>query len=262
MSGPGPVRAITAFPELRAASLDHPVVRFDVGSGFVSPAYAVGSLPSGALAFARWSDHGRPGVAALGSADSLGVLFGDPRVRAWVEELGAEFVTAPRESFAAVSAPVGLGTRGGSWDWMWTTTAPPVLAGESSVVTLSADCQQEVEAFLAVENPRTHGEPFARADQLWVGVREPESGRLMAVGCSEPLRSGVPTLSGIAVGESWRGQGWGAAVTAYLTRLGVASVGACTLGMYADNDVARRVYHRLGYVTGMEWRSGWFERST
>jgi len=55
-----------------------------------------------------------------------------------------------------------------------------------------------------------------------------------------------------------RGAGWGAAVTAHLTRLAVAEVGACALGMFADNDVARRLYHRLGYTTGMEWTSRWF----
>ena len=53
-------------------------------------------------------------------------------------------------------------------------------------------------------------------------------------------------------------QGWGAAVTAHLTRLAVAEVGACALGMFADNDVARRLYHRLGFTTGMEWTSRWF----
>ena len=55
-----------------------------------------------------------------------------------------------------------------------------------------------------------------------------------------------------------RGEGWGAAVTAHLTRLAVAETGACALGMFADNDVARRLYHRLGFTTGMEWTSRWF----
>ena len=35
-------------------------------------------------------------------------------------------------------------------------------------------------------------------------------------------------------------------------------MGACALGMFADNDVARGLYHRLGYTTGMEWTIGWF----
>ena len=46
-----------------------------------------------------------------------------------------------------------------------------------------------------------------------------------------------------------RGRGLGAAVTARLTREAITGVGVCTLGMYADNAVARRVYHRLGYAT-------------
>jgi predicted GNAT family acetyltransferase len=28
--------------------------------------------------------------------------------------------------------------------------------------------------------------------------------------------------------------------------------------MFADNDAARRLYHRLGFRTGMEWTSRWF----
>jgi predicted GNAT family acetyltransferase len=47
-------------------------------------------------------------------------------------------------------------------------------------------------------------------------------------------------------------------VTAHLTRLAVLEAGACTLGMFADNDIARRLYHRLGFTTGMEWTSRWF----
>ena len=72
------------------------------------------------------------------------------------------------------------------------------------------------------------------------------------------MAGGTPTLAGIAVALHRRGEGWGAAVTAHLTRVAVEATGACALGMFADNDVARRLYHRLGFTTGMEWTSRWF----
>jgi len=44
-------------------------------------------------------------------------------------------------------------------------------------------------------------------------------------------------------------------MTAQLTRLAVNADGVCTLGMYASNHVARRLYHGLGYVTAHAWCS-------
>lgn len=52
-----------------------------------------------------------------------------------------------------------------------------------------------------------------------------------------------------------RGQGLGVAVTAGLTRRGIAGSGVCTLGMYSDNDLARRLYTHLGYRTAYAWCS-------
>jgi ribosomal protein S18 acetylase RimI-like enzyme len=158
-----------------------------------------------------------------------------------------------------VAKRLDLGSRGGEWDWMWTRAAPPVVPGEEHVEVLDEAHRDAAEAFLAEHSPRTHGQPFARPGQRWVSVRDPDTGALVAVGGSEPSAAGTPTLAGIAVATDRRGEGWGAAVTARLTRLAVDEVGGCALGMYADNDVARRLYHRLGYTTGMEWTSRWFE---
>ena len=54
------VHALTAAAELVDATGGHPVAVLDVGAGFVAPAYAVGSLTDGAVAFHRRSDHGVP----------------------------------------------------------------------------------------------------------------------------------------------------------------------------------------------------------
>ena len=73
--------------------------------------------------------------------------------------------------------------------------------------------------------------------------------------CASPTWPATPTLSGITVRPSQRGRGLGLAVTAHLTRAAVRASGVCTLGMYSDNDVARRVYHGLGYTGDHLWSS-------
>ena len=87
---------------------------------------------------------------------------------------------------------------------------------------LDPTARDEAEAFLTAHSPRTHGQPFARPGQRWVAVRDPRTGELVAVGGSEPSAAGTPTLAGIAVATDRRGEGWGAVVTAHLTRLAVA----------------------------------------
>lgn len=252
------VRRLTTLDELVVATGRHPVALLDVGAGFVAPAYAVGAGPGTTVAFHRRSDHGVPGSAAIGTASGLATLLDDAEVRAWVTGDGNRHLSVPRGLVGVVEARLDLGDRGGEWDWMWTRDAPPAVPGEEHVVALDASARDEAEAFLTEHSPRTHGQPFARAAQRWVGVRDPVSGALLALGGSEPCTAGTPTLAGIAVAVDRRGEGWGAAVTAHLTRLAVAEAGACALGMFADNATARRVYHRLGFRTGMEWTSRWF----
>ena len=252
------MRTLATLDELVEATEGHPVAVLDVGAGFVAPAYAVGTDPDVAVAFHRRSDHGVPGSAALGTSSALADLLDDPEVRAWLTGGANRHLSVPRGTVGVVAERLDLGTRGGEWDWMWTRDAPPVVPGEDHVVGLDPSTRDEAEAFLTAHSPRTHGQPFAREGQCWVGVRDPVTGDLLAVGGSEPSAGGTPTLAGIAVATDRRGQGWGAAVTAHLTRRAVAETGACALGMFADNDVARRVYHRLGFTTGMEWTSRWF----
>jgi ribosomal protein S18 acetylase RimI-like enzyme len=232
------------------------VAVLDVGSGFVAPAWATTTGPNRAVAFTRRSDHGVPGAAVLGDASGLDELFADARVLEWLRASGAQHVSAPREHQHVLARHVELGSRGGDWDWLWTRHAPPAVPGEDDVDDLSRSARDELSAFLAEHSPRTHGQPFARPGQLWVGIRGP-TGRLVACGASEPSQGGTPTLTGIAVDAEHRRRGLGAAVTARLTRRSVARTGACALGMYADNDTARRVYDRLGFTTGARWRSRW-----
>ncbi|MGL5850223.1 MAG: GNAT family N-acetyltransferase [Phycicoccus sp.] len=253
-----PVRALGSPADVVTATGSHPIAELDLGDGERPRGFAVGGgLRTGAVVVARASDHGVPGVALLGDGLSYGTLLRHRQVRSWLRRNAVRHVSAHRGRFDAVRPHLSLDPhRGGDWDWMWTRTSPPYLAVEARVRVLGPHTRDELVAFLGAASPRTHGQPFARAAQVWVGIRTAE-GRLVACGGSETSEAGTPVLAGIAVDPARRGEGLGAAVTAYLTRRAVAGTGACALGMFADNAVARRLYHRLGYTTGMEWHSGW-----
>lgn len=253
-----PLHTVGSLAELLDLTDHHPVVVHDVGSGFVAPALAVGGPGGHAVVFPRRSDNAVPGAAVLGDAAGIDALFAHVTVRDWFHDNGFQHLSAPREHQHVIARHLDLGSRGGDWDWMWTDAAPPSVAGEERVVALDPADRDEVTAFLTAESPRTHGQPFARDEQVWVGVRGTDD-ELLACGGMEPSTAGTPTLAGIAVAAAARRSGLGAAVTASLTRRAVADTGVAALGMFADNDAARRVYHRLGYRTAMEWRSRWVD---
>lgn len=254
----GQVTRLDTYDALLEASGQHPVVVLDVGRGAPMPAWEARTPGGGtAIAFARRSDHGVPGASVLGDADAVALLVADDRVRTWFAAGDFRHLGRPREVDDVVEAHLPVGPVAGDWEWMWTRTLPPAVPHEDRVERLVPGDREELSAFLEAASPRTHGQPFARPDQRWVGVRE--AGRIVACGVSEPSTAGTPTLAGIAVEPALRGSGLGAAVTAELTREAVARTGACALGMYSDNDVARRLYHRLGYRTEVEWRSRWHD---
>ncbi len=248
------VRRLAGRAELQEAGGQHPVLRWDVGVSLVTPAYAVGAPGQGAVAYRRRTQSGAVGSALLGTTAGIEALLDDDEVRAWVSGPDVARVSVPRDAYARAAARVPLGP-GSTWEWMWTRAAPPRRSAEGLLVRLGPDRRAEVTAFLDEHNPRTFGQPFTRPAQLWLGVRG-EADELVAVGCSEPNAAGIPHLTGITVRPDQRGKGLGTAVTAHLTREALARAGTCTLGMYADNATARRVYHRLGYLTAITWTSG------
>lgn len=253
MTGTAP----TALEDLDALlSVDHPVLTYDIGAGFTPPAYALGTtLEDGAVAVQRRSDRGHPGLAVIGSPQAVRSLLVSAQVRELVRHHALTHVSVPRAAFGHV-ADVHEWGGGGEWDWMWTTTSVAPLRHEEAIEVVDSSVTSELVEFLHHANPRTHGEPFARPGQVWVTLRE--GGALIGCGSWDLATSGVPVLAGIAVDPARRGEGYGAAITAYLTREAVSAFGACTLGMFADNITARRLYHRLGYRTGAQWSSRWF----
>lgn len=213
-----------------------------------------------------WVAPLRPGMQQLaGGADLTPADLTDEadRVRAaltqlrddgHLDRLGSQSVSVVQEHGPVAHEVLELG-QGGDWDWMWTTTAPPVAPGERDVVELddTADAA-ELRTFSTTHNPRVWTEIGTGRVRRWVGIRD-EDGRLLAVGGAEAEETGVPHLAGIVTDADLRGHGLGTAVSAALTRWAVAQHGASTLGMFSDNGAARSVYRRLGYRTARAWHS-------
>lgn len=145
-----------------------------------------------------------------------------------------------------------------TWDRMVTETAPALPgAGAGAVVPLDLDADGgEIEAVLAEANPGTrHGVRGRHAHRArWYGVRTggdgpgQPAGTLVAVGSATPVPGGAVHLGAIGTLPAHRGRGHAGALTAHMTAYGVATRGLVTLGLYADNVTARRVYERLGFV--------------
>lgn len=168
--------------------------------------------------------------------------------------LGAQVVSVVQEHAGVAHDELALGD-GGDWEWMSITSPPPQDPREAGIVHLDdrADAA-EMTAFTRSHNPRVWTEIGTGRVHRWMGLRD-RSGALVAIGGAEKEDTGIPHLAGIVTATTHRGRGLGAVVSSALTRWALAHHGACTLGMFSDNDGARRLYHRLGYRTARSWHS-------
>ncbi|GAB3589051.1 hypothetical protein GCM10027446_00430 [Angustibacter peucedani] len=181
----------------------------------------------------------------------------DDAVRATAQLLAAapevDFVTLPRGAAEPLADLLDLRV-GDDWDWMSTATPPPRHPLEHLVQPLGDADRDDVAALLSAASPRHSAEPDEPGVR-WDGVRA-DDGRLVACAARQVVGPGVPHLASIATRPDVRGQGLGAAVTAAATRRGFDDgAPVVTLGMYADNAVARRLYERLGFVCEHRWSS-------
>lgn len=188
---------------------------------------------------------GVPTLTVVGPASDAAALVG----RALAVVADVRRMTLPRGTLPLLPDPLPGNRRvgdGADWDWMWTQEPPPVQPRERNVVRLPEGAAPQVERLLDAASPRASARPGDPEVRAWWGVVDGD--RLLACAASTELVAGVPHLAGIAVLPSLQGRGLGGAVTAAVTRA-VLAEGAevCTLGMYADNDTARRMYGRLGY---------------
>ena len=186
----------------------------------------------------------------------LTTLGAPATVAALLEELLPELpprqrVTVPRGTPRHLPAWVGMD--GTDWDFRWTATPPPLQPGEDLVEPV--EDEQAVKALLAASSPTASAQPGDSAVRRWFGVHEGDT--LIACAADTSGSTGVGHLSSIAVHPDVRGRGLGKTVTAALTRrLFDDGNDLVTLGMYAVNDVGRRMYDALGYADDHRFTSG------
>lgn len=292
MTGISTVQRLTA-EQLHATAPDDVMVISETRGG----AIAAWSLDGG-LAFAAPEDYTGSDcwVSVVGNPEAAPKL-----VDAALADLGEQVagLTVPRGVPLALwnAAPPPGHESESEWDLMATWTPPPAQAAESRVIPLGDPI--EVQAFLDRVSPNHSVRADYELAKLWAGVRaeparsaspavsanaagsavsagpnasgsqppasEPSGaespGSLLAVGALTRRISGVAYLASIATDPRARGRGFGAAVTARLTRHAFeGGEKLCTLAHYHPNEPARRVYLRLGYQTTHRFSSGHIKR--
>src|SRR5690606_776864 len=110
----------------------------------------------------------------------------------------------------------------------------------------------ELEGLQRLALPETYT-TLDKPETRWFGWRD-ETGVLRCMAAASNWRREVH-LGSIATDPRWRRRGLGSAVTAALTRAGLAATGQVSLGLYTVNVAARRVYERLGFHLGQEVES-------
>jgi ribosomal protein S18 acetylase RimI-like enzyme len=145
------------------------------------------------------------------------------------------------------------------WDWMSATTVADV-PGTNRVerLDLSVDLPAIVDC-LAAGNPTTDSDPAGPHEAGWWGVRDGDrlTGVIGAGSRGGTSAGGVSWhLHGLGVRPEGRRSGLGTALMVAATAEGLAA-GAdwVSLGVWADNEPALRIYRRLGFRTDHQGRS-------
>lgn len=248
------------FPVRDAADLPDPWRRFP---------FLAADLPryTGAIAWGGREALALTTVAGDGTSRAL-VGVGEPAELAAVVTAAFDDVGAPLPGSGLDTAPVAVAslTRGAwdrlpaqvrdrlaldqvaHWDWLVTTTQPPAQPSEDRVVEVDLTTgRAELEGLQRLVLPQSYT-TLDRPDTRWYGWRD-DTGVLRCMAAATD-RAGELHLGSIGTHPQWRGRGLAATVTAALTRMGLAQSGQVSLGLYADNAAARRVYLRLGYRLG------------
>lgn len=215
-------------------------------------ALLVRASPQGDVLMSR----GEPG-------EVLDLLDAEGRLRRRTGAERALWLSAPRD--VAVPSWV-LDTLGlvpfSQWDWMARERVDPVAGRPAAGRTLpeghvvrAIDTAAEADAVRDVlrrTNPRSTADPLADREDAWSGAYDGDE--LVGVfGARREQGRGEHGFSwhlhGLGVLETRRGAGLGGALTDHLTLAGFAA-GAdwVSLGLYAENDGARRLYRRAGFA--------------
>ncbi len=230
------------------AGADRPYLRRHVDPGAVRGIWRYRS----ATVFEPIRDIGEdPGLVCLGDRDDLADL------------LAKVATSRPTPSHVSVTAEAAdvLSSVWPVHEWTgWTAFSigtVPAVVGMDAVIALPLDrWAPAISTFLDESSPQGWGRP-GRDDSRWWGVLDEAGSRLLAVGAVRTSRAPSAHLSGIATHPSARGRGLGSAVTAVLTRAGLAAgQPTVTLDAYSSNAPGLRMYARLGYAVDARFMSG------
>jgi len=159
--------------------------------------------------------------------------------------------------------PIRWGTtdQGAPWDWWWAAEVRLDEPAAHEVIWLDAFDPMTADAIrtlLAVASPTHWAPPEHPHVTRWAGIVDQHGAVLACV--AETLRiPGHPHLASVATHPDHRGRGMAVAVTGWMTQeLLAEGAPLVSLGMYAHNDIARRVYTRLGYTCAYSWFSSGF----
>ncbi len=136
------------------------------------------------------------------------------------------------------------------WRWMLTNTQPAGEVPDAVVV----DDAAAIDALLDVAAPDSHARPGTPGIEAWLGRRDGEA--LVAVGAVVRNPDGSGHLRAVTVAPHARGRGLGRELSIALTRQALRGPGIASLGVYADNEPALRIYRGLGYEVVHEFTSG------
>lgn len=218
---------------------EHPLVRVSEPT-WRSP--QVETAPGALLVTMATEDPGRR--AALGLGDAVGLARLATRLRGELSVL-----TMPPEAWDAMGpddvARLALPTRA-RWEWMVTHAAPEPRPGESHV--REVDMSREREALADLQRralPNTYTS-LDRPGTRWFGWYDDEGAIRSMAGAGDWVHE--VHLGSVATEQSWRGRGIGAALTAAVTRMGLAATGQVSLGVYTANTRAIALYERLGFT--------------
>jgi ribosomal protein S18 acetylase RimI-like enzyme len=154
-------------------------------------------------------------------------------------------VMVPRGTPLPFAGPV-------DWHFRAAREEPPEQPAEDAVAWCADE--EAITELLRLVSPDASvwpGDPKARR---WAGIRD---GRLLACLADTTTVAGVGHISAISVHAEARGRAYGPSITAWATRRLLAEgCDAVTLGVYAGNTVALRMYDRLGFTLDRAMTSG------
>lgn len=259
---------------VRPAAPSRPATRTPTSIGAVFEAIAVGRLPDAAggdpyvraavagsdVSHGPWAGHGaviwattrrgRTGFVGVGAPRAAAALLADV-----VPELpAASRATLPRGWLSDLPPSLaGAVVKRMDWDWCWTDAPPEPVPGEDRAGWLGPDDAEDVRKLLAEASPETSTWPDDGHARRWAGIRD-AGGTLVACLADTSRNQSVAHMSAVATAPHERRRGHARTLVAWVTRQFLAEGATMvTLGMYAGNDAARRLYAGLGFTMGQQF---------